>query len=323
MVEQKEKILVTGAGGFIGHHMVRFLKSKGYWVRGVDIKYPEFSSKDEAYEFLLLDLRNLDNCKKATEGIDKAYNLTANVGGIGFVSEFKAEVMRDNALININVLEAARQNEVKRVFFSSAAGIYPAIGQETTEAIAFKEEDAYPANPGSEYGWEKLFSERLYQSYQKQFGLGVRIARFHNIFGPEGVYEGPRVKPIEYFCRKIALANDGDEVEIYGDGTQTRSFLYVDDCLEASYRLMESDFSSPLNIGSERAVSINELVDIISDIAGKKLKKVYIDKPQGPKGRTSDNSLAREKLNWKPQVSLEEGLKRTYQWIKEINNKKI
>lgn len=315
MIDKKEKILVTGVGGFIGHHLVRFLKKKGYWVRGVDIKDSQF--EDETNEFLLLDLRDFNNCKKATEGIDKVYNLTANVGGIGFVSDFRAEVMRDNALININMAEASRQNKVKRIFFSSAAGVYPTAGQETSEAIAFKESDAYPASPGSEYGWEKLFSERLYQNYQKEFGLEVRIARFHNIFGPEAAYEGPRAKPIESFCRKIALAKDGDEVEIYGDGSQTRSFLYIDDCLEGSYRLMESDFTGPLNIGSERAVSINELVDIISEIAGKKLKKVYLDKPRGPKGRTSDNTLAKEKLNWNPQVSLEEGLKRTYQWIKE------
>lgn len=315
MTEQKEKVLVTGAGGFIGHHMVRFLKNKSYWVRGVDIKP---SSCDEADEFLVLDLRNFDNCKKATQDIDKIYNFTANVGGIGFVTKFSAEVMRDNASININMAEAARQNGGKRIFFSSAAGVYPTAGQKSAEVIAFKERDAYPANPDNEYGWEKLFSERLYLNYEKEFGLRARIARFHNIFGPEAPYEGPRAKPVESFCYRIASAKDGDEIEIHGDGTQRRSFLYIDDCLEASYLLMESDFSGPLNIGSEEAVSINEIVDMISKIAGKRLKKVYLtDKPQGAKGRTSDNTLAKQVLHWSPKVSLEEGLKRTYQWIEK------
>lgn len=214
--------------------------------------------------------------------------------------------------------EAARQNGVKRIFFPSAAGVYPTAGQENAKVIAFKESDAYPANPDNEYGWEKLFSERLYQNYEKEFELKARIARFHNIFGPEAPYEGSRAKPIELFCRKMALAKDGDEIEIHGDGEQSRSFLYIDDCLEASYLLMESDFSGPLNIGSEEAVSINKIVDMISEIAGRKIKKVYLpDNPRGAKGRTSDNTLTKKILHWSPKISLEEGLRRTYQWIEK------
>lgn len=311
-----EKILITGAGGFIGHYLIRFLKEKGYWVRGVDIKYPEFSPKDEADEFLILDLRDFNNCLKATEGIDKVYTLAANMGGIGFITEVKSEVMRDNVLINVNMAEASRRNKIKRLFFSSSACIYPTFKQENSDTTALKENDAYPADPDNEYGWEKLFSERIYQSYHQDYGLDIRIARYHNIFGPEGTYKGGREKAPAALCRKIALARDGDPIYIWGDGQQTRSFCYIDDCLEGTYQLMESDYKEPLNIGSDRLVSINELVDIISNIAGKKLRKIYqLDKAQGVRGRNADLTLVKKLLDWEPNISLEQGLRRNYKWV--------
>jgi len=316
MENKLEKILVTGAGGFIGHHLVRFLKKKGYWVRGVDIKYPEFSPKDEADEFLILDLRDFRNCMEAVKGIDKVFQLSANMGGIGFITSVKADVVRDNVLINVNMAEASRLTGIKRLFFSSSACIYPGYTQTDPNVTPLKESDAYPADPEDGYGWEKLFSERMYKNFHEDYGLEVRIARYHNIFGPEGTYEGGREKAPAAICRKVALAKDGDEIEIWGDGHQTRSFCYIDDCLEGTYLLMESDFKEPLNIGSDRLITINELVDIVSEIAGKKLKKVYqLDRPQGVRGRNSDNTLCKKVLNWEPKISLEEGLKRTYQWI--------
>jgi len=278
----QEKILVTGAGGFIGHHMVRFLKEKGYWAKGIDVKYPEFSPKDKADEFLLLDLRNFQNCLKATEGIDKVYTMASNMGGIGFITFHKADVMKDNVLINVNMAEASRQNKVKRIFYSSSACIYPISKQESPEVIPLKESDAYPADPDNEYGWEKIFSERIYQNYYQDYGLEIRIARYHNIYGPEGTYEGGREKSPAAICRKVSLAKDEGEIEIWGDGKQTRSYCYIDDCLEGTYRLMESDYGEPLNIGSDRLVTINQLVDIVSKIGNKNLKKVYqLDKPHG------------------------------------------
>ncbi|MCD6193226.1 MAG: NAD-dependent epimerase/dehydratase family protein [Candidatus Aminicenantes bacterium] len=321
---RKEKILVTGAGGFIGHHLVRYLKNKGYWVRGVDIKYPEFSPRDEADEFLLLDLRDFRNAMEAVKGIDKVYTLAANMGGIGFITSVKADVMRDNVLINVNMAEASRLAGIKRLFFSSSACVYPTFKQESPEVTALKESDAYPADPDNEYGWEKLYSERVYQAYHNDYGLDVRIARYHNIYGPEGTYEGGREKAPAALCRKIALAKDDDAIEVWGDGKQTRSFCYIDDCLEGTYRLMESDFRDPLNIGSDRLVTIDELIDIISSVAGKKIKKAYQqDKPQGVRGRNSDNALCKKILNWEPQISLEEGLRKTYQWIeKELRKQK-
>jgi nucleoside-diphosphate-sugar epimerase len=313
-----EKVLVTGAGGFIGHHLVRFLKKKGYWVRGVDIKYPEYSPKDEADEFLLLDLRDFRNCLEAVKGIDKVYQLAANMGGIGFITSVKADVVRDNVLINVNMAEACRLSEVKRIFFSSSACIYPKYKQENQDVTSLKESDAYPADPEDGYGWEKLFSEHVYQKYNEDYGLDIRIARYHNIFGPEGTYEGGREKAPAALCRKIALAKDGGEIEIWGDGNQTRSFLYVADCVEGSYLLMESDFKEPLNIGSDRLVTINELADIIIKISGKKITKKYnLSAPQGVRGRNSDNTLCKKVLGWEPKISLEEGLEKTYRWIEE------
>jgi len=312
----QEKILVTGAGGFIGHHLVRYLKNKGYWVRGVDIKYPEFSPKDEADEFLLLDLRDFRNAQEAVKGVDKVFALAANMGGIGFITEVKAEVMRDNVLINVNIAEASRLAGVKRLFYSSSACIYPTYKQEDADVTALKESDAYPADPDNEYGWEKLFSERLYKSYHEDYGLEVRIARFHNIYGPEGTYDGGREKAPAALSRKIAKAKDNDTIEVWADGQQTRSFCYIDDCLEGVYRLMESDYREPLNIGSDRLVTIDEMVDIIAKIANKNIGKNHLlDKPQGVRGRNSDNTLCQQVLGWTPKVSLEEGLVPTYKWI--------
>jgi len=311
-----DKILVTGASGFIGHHLVRFLKKKGYWVRGADIKYPEFSSKDEADEFLLLDLRDLQNCLKATKGIDKVFGLAANMGGIGFITSVRADVVRDNILINTSMAEASQQNKIKRLFFSSSACIYPRYKQEDADISPLKESDAYPADPEDGYGWEKLLSERMYKNFYEDYGLEARIARYHNIFGPEGTYDGGREKAPAAVSRKIALAKDGGEIEVWGDGRQSRSFLYIDDCLEGSYRLMESDFREPLNIGSDRLVTITEMVDMISKISGKNIGKKYLlDKPQGVRGRNSDNTLCKKILSWEPKISLEEGLEKTYKWI--------
>jgi len=317
MQKQKQtKILVSGAGGFIGHHLVRFLKKKGYWVRGVDIKYPEFSSKDEADEFLLLDLRFLDNCLKATEGIDEVYALAANMGGIGFITFHTSDVLYDNICINANTAEAAKQNGVKRLFFSSSACVYPTFKQENPDITALKESDVYPADPDNEYGWEKLFSERLYKSYSDFYK--VRITRFHNIYGPEGTYEGGREKAPAALCRKIAKAKREDTIEVWGDGKQTRSFCYIDDCLEGTYKLMRSNCKEPLNIGSDRLIIINDFIDLIANITGKKIKKKHdLTKPQGVRGRNSDNTLCKKILNWTPKISLEEGTKITYQWIKE------
>ncbi|MCX7918579.1 MAG: NAD-dependent epimerase/dehydratase family protein [bacterium] len=315
MVNRLEKILVTGAGGFIGHHLVKFLKQKGYWVRGVDIKLPEYEPT-VADEFELLDLRRWDNCLQAVRKIDQVYNLAANMGGIGFIETHKAEIVYDNILINMHMLEAARLQGVSRYFFTSSACIYPGYRQKDTNVIPLKEEDAYPADAEDGYGWEKLYTERACRHYYEDYGLKTYVVRFHNIYGPLGAYEGGREKSPAAICRKIALAKPVDEIEVWGDGKQTRSYCYIDDCVEGIYRLMQSDYHQPLNLGTDRLVSIDDLVDIVAKIAGKKITKRYdLTKPQGVRGRNSDNTRLRQVLQWEPQISLEQGLEITYRWI--------
>ena len=307
--------LISGAGGFIGHHLAKYLTARQYRVRGVDIKYPEFEPS-AAQEFEVLDLRRFDNCLIATRGIDEVYHLAANMGGIGFIETFKGEIVRDNTMININMIEAARINGVQRFFFTSSACVYPGYRQNTTEVTPLKEEDAYPADAEDGYGWEKLYMERTCRHYREDFGLETRIVRFHNIYGPLGTYEGGREKSPAAICRKVALAQDGDEIEVWGDGRQTRSYCYIDDCVEGIYRLMRSDHHDPLNLGTDRLVSINELVDLVAAIAGKRLRKKHdLTKPQGVRGRNSDNTRLRQVLGWEPATSLEDGLRLTYDWI--------
>jgi GDP-D-mannose 3', 5'-epimerase len=309
------KVLVTGAGGFIGHHLVKYLKNQGYWVRGVDIKYPEYESTF-ADEFELLDLRRWANCLQAIRGINQVYNLAANMGGIGFIETHKAEIVHDNILINIHMLEAARLNSIDRYFYTSSACIYPGYRQKDTDVTPLKEEDAYPADAEDGYGWEKLYTERACRHYYEDYGLKTFVVRFHNIYGPLGSYDGGREKSPAAICRKVALAKLVDEIEVWGDGKQTRSYCYINDCVEGIYRLMQSDYHEPLNLGTEQLVSINELVDIVAKIGGKRISKKYdLTKPQGVRGRNSDNTRLRKILNWEPQISLEQGLKYTYDWI--------
>lgn len=309
------KCLVTGAGGFIGHHLVSYLVDRGYDVRGVDIKHPEYEPT-AAHEFELLDLRDPQNCARATRGVDEIYGLAANMGGIGFIETHKAEIVRDNTLINLNTIEAARENGVKRYLYTSSACIYPGYLQNKTDVTPLREEDAYPADPEDGYGWEKLYMERVCRHYNEDFGLETRVVRFHNIFGPLGTYDGGREKSPAAICRKVALAHDGDDIEVWGDGQQTRSYCYIDDCVEGIYRLMRSDYREPLNLGQDRMISINQLVDMVSEVAGKQIAKRYDEsKPQGVRGRNSDNNRLSDVLKWAPQISLEEGLRRTYEWI--------
>jgi len=310
------KVTVTGAGGFIGHHLCKYLVERGYWVRGVDIKEPEYE-RTAADEFELLDLTKLENCLEATRGVQQVYGLAANMGGIGFIETHKAEIVRDNTLINLQSIEGARINGVQRYLYTSSACIYPGFKQKDADVTPLKEEDAYPADAEDGYGWEKLYMERVCRHYREDFGLDTRVVRFHNIFGPLGTYDGGREKSPAAICRKIALANDGDDIEVWGDGKQTRSYCYIDDCVEGIYRLMQSEYRDPLNLGQDRMISIDELVDVVSQIAGKRIGKRYdTTKPQGVRGRNSDNTRLRQVLDWEPQVSLEEGLSRTYSWIK-------
>lgn len=309
--------LVAGAGGFIGHHIVKYLKEKNFCVRGVDIKYPKFENT-KADEFLLLDLREKTSANKASKGMDYVYNLAANMGGVGFIETVHADLMRDNVLIDTNMLEAAKSNGAKRFFYSSSACIYPTYKQGKKENPGLKERDALPADPDNSYGWEKLFAERLCLDYYSDYGLETRVARFHNIYGPLGTWQGGREKSPAALCRKIALAKDGEKIEVWGDGNQTRSYCYIEDCLEGIYKLMMSDIRTPINIGSDRLISINDLIDLISKIAGKRIRKTYDPaKPQGVRGRNSDNTLIKKLLRWSPQIPLEVGFKKTYQWINQ------
>jgi GDP-D-mannose 3', 5'-epimerase len=312
----EHSVLVTGAGGFIGHHLVKRLKSEGLWVRGVDIREPEYEAS-AADEFELLDLRKYDNCLLATRGgIAQVYNLAADMGGIGYITASHADISRNNILINAHMLEASRLNGVSRFLFSSSACVYAQSKQRFPEVTPLREEDAYPADPEAGYGWEKLFTEELCRYYWQDYRFETRIVRFHNVYGPLGTYEGGKEKAPAAISRKVALARDSGDINIWGDGEQTRSFMYVDDCVEGMLRLMSSDYREPLNLGTDRLITINELVDLIAKIAGKRLTRRHdLNKPQGVRGRNSDNRRLRQILGWEPSVSLEEGLNITYRWI--------
>lgn len=312
-----KQVLVLGAGGFIGSHLVRRLKAEGCWVRGVDLKHPRYA-RTEADDFVVADLREPGNVRAVIDRkFDEVYQLAADMGGAGYIftGDHDADVMHNSAAINLNVADICNRHGIKRVFYSSSACIYPQENQQDPDNPNCREDSAYPANPDSEYGWEKLFSERLYLSYQRNHGLECRIARFHNIFGPEGSWNDGREKAPAAICRKVAGAPDGGEIEIWGDGEQTRSFLYVDECLEGVLRLTRSGFADPVNIGSDEMVSINRLVDIVCEIAGKSLTKRHVPGPLGVRGRTSDNNLIRAELGWAPSAALRAGLEKTYEWV--------
>jgi nucleoside-diphosphate-sugar epimerase len=313
-----EKILVCGGGGFIGSHVARYLHLQGNFVRVVDVRFDDYVKERYYSERLQLDLRSWDNCLIATRGIDRVYNFAANMGGIGFITSVGAEVMHDNVLINTYMLEAARQNEVKRFLFSSSACVYPTYRQTSPDVKGLREEDAYPADPDNFYGWEKLFTEKTCEAYQKDYGMNIRVLRYHNIYGPEGTYKGGREKSPAALCRKVAEASNPGTINIWGDGKQTRSYCYIDDCIKGTVLLMGSNYDKPLNIGSDRLVTIDELADIIIGVSGKKITKQYDPSaPQGVRGRNADLVLTRKILRWEPEVSLEDGLARTYKWIAE------
>ena len=312
-----EKVLVTGAGGFIGHHLARYLVERGYQVRGVDIVEPEFEAS-AAHEFEVLDLRRWENALKATDGIDHVYNLAADMGGIGYITASHAEIAMNNTMINTHMLDAARVNGVDRYFYSSSACVYPDYRQNEPDIAGLKEEEVLPAAPEEGYGWEKLYAEKLCQYYTEDYGLATRVARFHNAYGPLGTFDGGKEKAPAAICRKVALVEDGGEIEVWGDGEQTRSFMHVDDCVEGIYRLMQSGSSEPMNLGNDRMVTVNELVDIVAAAAGKTvIKRHDVTKPQGVRGRNSDNTKLNDLLGWAPSITLEQGMSETYSWIAE------
>ena len=316
-MQGKPRILVTGAGGFIGHHLVKRLKRDGFWVRGADLKEPEYEASP-ADDFQVTDLREFEHCRTATGDVDQVYNLAADMGGIGYITANHADISRNNILINAHMLEASRANGVERFLFSSSACVYPQYKQLDPNVTPLKEADAIPADPEPGYGWEKLFAEELCRYYKKDHKLQTRIVRFHNVYGPLGTYEGGKEKAPAAISRKVALAADGGDIEVWGDGEQTRSFMYVDDCVEGLVRLMASDYSEPLNLGTDELVTINQLIDKVSAIPGKRLRKKHdLSKPQGVRGRNSDNTLLNRVLGWEPAITLDQGLRQTYPWIEE------
>jgi GDP-D-mannose 3',5'-epimerase len=318
-------VLVCGGGGFIGSHLVKRLKNEGCWVRAVDLKFPEFSAT-VADDFIVGDLRDPYVCRSAIDQrFDEVYQLAADMGGAGYIftGDHDANVMHNSASINLNIVDACYKRNIKRVFYSSSACMYPEHNQVDPDNPKTSEDSAYPANPDSEYGWEKLFSERLYLAYMRNHGMEVRIARFHNIFGPEGTWQGGREKAPAAICRKVAQATDGSDIEIWGDGKQTRSFLYIDECVEGVLRLTRSNFTGPVNIGSEEMVTINQLAQMAMQIAGKRLGIRHIPGPTGVRGRNSDNQLILEKLHWKPIQPLVQGMEKTYTWIAQQTGSKL
>ena len=318
------KIVVTGAGGFIGHHLVKRLKLEGHWVRGVDISYPEFEASP-ADEFLIADLRHSESCLQAASGMDDVYQLAADMGGIGYITANHAFLTRNNTLINSHMLEAARVSNMGRYLYTSSACVYPSFLQDSGDVTPLREEEAIPADPEKGYGWEKLFAEQLTTYYHEECGLDVRIVRFHNIYGLLSTYDGGKEKAPAAICRKVAMAVDGTDIEVWGDGEQTRSFCHIDDCIEGLRRIMESGYTKPINLGTDELITVNQLVDAVCQAAGKHLRRNHdLSKPQGVRGRNSDNTVLKEVIGWQPAITIQEGIKDTYDWIaKEIATRNV